>query len=82
MKVGILPLEEVLRVLQYFQQHICLRGKHNEIHNMQKCSEALPSQVFQVVARSYQGLRAGKVFTLLLDQFTKGTHIRSPKVVA
>jgi len=27
-----------------------------QIHNMQKHSEASPSQVFQVVAKSYQGL--------------------------
>jgi len=27
---------------------------HNEIHNLKKPSEALPSQVFQVVAKSNQ----------------------------
>ena len=35
---------------------------HNEIHNRQKPSEALPSQVFQVVAKVIRGQRA----TLLL----------------
>jgi len=38
----------------------CLDRKraHNEIHNMQKPSEPLPSQVFQVVAKS-KGLAKG-----------------------
>jgi len=40
---------------------------------MQKRSEALPSQVFQVVCKSYQGQRAGKVFILLYYQSKKGT---------
>ena len=35
--------------------------------------EALPSQVFQVVAKSNWRARAGKGHTLLLDQTTKGT---------
>jgi len=28
-----------------------VRGGHNKVHNMQKPSEALPSQVFQVVVK-------------------------------
>jgi len=35
-----------------FSPEICLRRVHNEIHNFQKPREALPSQVFQVVAKS------------------------------
>ena len=31
-----------------------LRGVHNEIHNSQKLSEALLSQVFQVVGKANQ----------------------------
>ena len=46
---------------------------HNEIHNVKKPSEALPSQGFQVVAKSIQRARAGKGHTMLLDQTTKGT---------
>ena len=49
---------------------ICLRGVHNEIHNSRKPDEALPSEVFQVVAKVIKGQRAGKGF---LDQSTKGT---------
>jgi len=33
-----------------FSPEVCVRV-HNEIHNMQKPSEALPSQVIQVVAK-------------------------------
>ena len=37
-----------------FSPEICSRGVHNEIHNIKKPSEVLPSQVFQVVANSNQ----------------------------
>jgi len=33
---------------------------YNEIHNILKPREALPSQVFQVVAKSNQKAKAGK----------------------
>jgi len=36
------------------RQKFCLRRVHNEIHNVQEPREALPSQVFQVVAKSNQ----------------------------
>ena len=32
-----------------------VRGVHNKIHNIKKPSEALPSQVFQVVAKVIKG---------------------------
>ena len=47
----------------------CLRGVHNEIHNIQKPCEALPSQVFLEVI---QGQRAAKGHILFLYQSTKG----------
>jgi len=48
-----------------------LRRVHNEIHNIRKPREALPSQVFQVAAKSnqrakgWQRARAGKGHILL-----------------
>ena len=51
------------------QQVIGLRGVHYEIHTIRKPREALPSQVFQVVAK---GQRVGKKHILFLDQTTKG----------
>ena len=45
-----------------FSSEIVLRGVHNEIHNMQKPSEVLPSQAFPVVAKSNQ--RAGEGYIL------------------
>jgi len=52
----------------------CLSGVHNEIHNMQMPSEALLSQVFQVVAKVIKGQRA----YFVSDQRPQ-RHIRSPK---
>jgi len=49
-----------------------MRG-YNEIHNIKKHSEALPSQVFQVVAKSNQRAKAGKGHILFSDQTTKDT---------
>ena len=37
-----------------------LSGMHSEIHNIRKPSEALPSQVFQVVTKVIKEQRAGK----------------------
>jgi len=48
-------------------------GVHNEIHDTQKPSEALPGQVFQVVLKVIKGQRAGKGRILFSDQTTKGT---------
>ena len=48
-------------------------GVHNEIHDTQKPSEALPGQVLQVVVKVIKGQRAGKGRILFLDQTTKGT---------
>jgi len=45
-------------------------GVHNEIHKVKKPSKALPSQVFQVVAKVIKGQRA---------HFRQRWHIWSPK---
>ena len=64
------PWTYVARLPTSVLPEICLRRVHNEIHNSRKPDEALPSEVFQVVAKVIKGQRAGKGF---LDQSTKGT---------
>ena len=46
---------------------------HNEIHNLKKPSEVLPSQVFQVVAKSNQRANSWKRAHFFPDQTTNGT---------
>ena len=54
---------------------ICLRGVHNEIHNIQKPHEALPSQVFLKVI---QGQKAATGHILFLRIPVHNGHIKSP----
>ena len=54
---------------------ICLRGV---IHYSRKPCEALPSEVFQVVAKVIKGQRAGKGHILFFRPDHKGL-IRSPE---
>jgi len=60
-----------------FLPEISLRGVYNEIPNIMKLYEALPTQVFKVVVKSSQRAkgwqRAGKGHILFLDQTTNGT---------
>ena len=50
-----------------------LRGVHNEIHNVQKPSEALLSQVFQVVGKGNQRAKGWQWVHMLIDTDHKGT---------
>ena len=52
---------------------LCYTTELARIMRFMEAREALPSQVFQVVAKSNQRARAGKGHILLLDQTTKGT---------
>jgi len=57
---------------------ICLGGLHNEIHNIQKPKEVLPSQIFQVVAKSNQKAKGWQRAYFVIRPDHKG-NIRSPK---
>jgi len=46
---------------------------HNKIHNIKKLCEALPTQVFEVVAKSSQRAKGWQRAYFVLDQITNGT---------
>ena len=55
-----------------------LRRVHNESHNIQKPREALPSQVFQVVAKSNQRAKGLAQGTFCLQTRLQG-HLKGTK---
>jgi len=52
---------------------------HNEIHNIKKLSEALPSQIFQVVAKSNQRAKGQQRHILFLDQTTRACTLEAQR---